>query len=256
MRRFCYVIVLFFIFNISLFAKNDKSLIVLDTKTNKVLIEEKSNKKYKIASLTKIWTALIVLENSNLDDEVIISKKASLQEGSSVYLKENQNCTIKDLVYGMLLRSGNDASVALAEYIAGSEKDFVKLMNEKARKFGIKNTKFVDVTGLGNNISTAKDVAIMFEIALKNSKFKDISSHSTYKNSLDGQIWKNKHKLVVDDSKAFAGKTGYTKQSGRTLATAFYDEKSSKSFIVVTLNEKDDWKVHKSLAQKVFAKAK
>ena len=79
MRRFCYVIVLFFIFNISLFAKNDKSLIVLDTKTNKVLIEEKSNKKYKIASLTKIWTALIVLENSNLDDEVIISKKASLQ---------------------------------------------------------------------------------------------------------------------------------------------------------------------------------
>ncbi|HRN00687.1 MAG TPA: hypothetical protein PKY07_07605, partial [Aliarcobacter cryaerophilus] len=73
---------------------------------------------------------------------------------------------------------------------------------------------------------------------------------------LDGQIWKNKHKLVVENSKAFAGKTGYTKQSGRTLATAFYDEKSSKSFIVVTLNEKDDWKVHKSLAQKVFAKVK
>lgn len=256
MRRFYYLIVLFFIFNIYLFAQSDSSFVVIDANTNKVLIEEKSNKKHKIASLTKIWTALIVLENSNLDDEVVVSKRATLQQGSSIYLKENQIYTIKDLVHGMLLRSGNDASVALAEHIAGSEEKFVKLMNKRAKEFGIKNTKFVDVTGLGNNISTAKDVAVMFELALKNSKFKDISGQSSYKNSLDGQIWKNKHKLVVENSKAFAGKTGYTKQSGRTLATAFYDEKSSKSFIVVTLNEKDDWKVHKSLAQKVLAKAK
>ena len=146
---------------------------------------QKSNKKHKIASLTKIWTALIVLENSNLDDEVVVSKRATLQQGSSIYLKENQICTIKDLVHGMLLRSGNDASVALAEHIAGSEEKFVKIMNKRAKEFGIKNTKFVDVTGLGNNISTAKDVAIMFELALKNSKFKDISGQSSYKNSLD-----------------------------------------------------------------------
>lgn len=256
MNKIGYIGVLFFLFNNFLFAQNGKSFIVIDANTNKILLEDKSNKKHKIASLTKIWTALIVLENSKLDDEVVVSKKATLQQGSSVYLKENQISTIEDLLYGVLLRSGNDASVALAEHIAGSEKEFVKLMNKKAKKVGIKNTNFVDVTGLGNNISTAKDVAIMFELALKNSKFKEISSHPSYKNSLDGQVWRNKHKLVLnDDNKAFAGKTGYTKQSGRTLATAFFDEKSSKSFIVVTLNEKDDWKVHKSLAKKVFAKA-
>ncbi len=221
MRRFYYLIVLFFIFNIYLFAQSDSSFVVIDANTNKVLIEEKSNKKHKIASLTKIWTALIVLENSNLDDEVVVSKRATLQQGSSIYLKENQICTIKDLVHGMLLRSGNDASVALAEHIAGSEEKFVKLMNKRAKEFGIKNTKFVDVTGLGNNISTAKDVAVMFELALKNSKFKDISGQSSYKNSLDGQIWKNKHKLVVENSKAFAGKTWIYKTKWKDFSYCF-----------------------------------
>ena len=94
MRRFYYFIVLFFIFNIYLFAQSDRSFVVIDANTNKVLIEEKSNKKHKIASLTKIWTALIVLENSNLNDEVVVSKRATLQQGSSIYLKENQICTI------------------------------------------------------------------------------------------------------------------------------------------------------------------
>ena len=108
-----------------------------------------------------------------------------------------------------------------------------------------------------NNMEYNVDDVIKENLEIDNEFVKDIVyGVTTYKNSLDGQIRKNKHKLVVENSKAFAGKTGYTKQSGRTLATAFYDEKSSKSFIVVTLNEKDDWKVHKSLAQKVFAKVK
>ncbi|GAB1466576.1 hypothetical protein MASR2M54_20760 [Aliarcobacter cryaerophilus] len=197
------------------------------------------------------------MENSKLDDEVIISKNASFQKGSSIYLKENQVYTIRDLVYGMLLRSGNDAAVALAEHISGSEKEFTKLMNKKLKDLGIYDTNFVDVTGLGNNISTAKDVATMFQIALKNYRFKGISSQILYKHSFDGQAWKNKHKLIgyKDKYSAFSGKNWlYKKYWKDFLATAFYNNDKSKSIIIVTLNEQDDWNIHKTLAQQVFSK--
>ncbi len=250
-----FILGIFLLIN-SLFAETKHSYIVLDANTKEILKEENSTTKQGIASLTKIWTALIVLENSKLDDEVIISKNASFQKGSSIYLKENQVYTIRDLVYGMLLRSGNDAAVALAEHISGSEKEFTKLMNKKLKDLGIYDTNFVDVTGLGNNISTAKDVATMFQIALKNYRFKGISSQILYKHSFDGQAWKNKHKLIgyKDKYSAFSGKTGYTKNTGRTLATAFYNNDKSKSIIIVTLNEQNDWNIHKTLAQQVFNK--
>ncbi|MGJ0301705.1 D-alanyl-D-alanine carboxypeptidase family protein, partial [Aliarcobacter cryaerophilus] len=167
-----------------------------DTQTKEVLNGENIDTKLPIASLTKIWTALLVLENCNLDSIVKISKKASIQEGSSIYLKENEEYKVRDLVYGMLLRSGNDAAVALAEYTFGSEEKFVEIMNKKTKELGLENTKFVDATGLGNNTSTANDVANMLNIALNNYKFKGISSKLSYKNSLNGQFWKNKHKLI------------------------------------------------------------
>ncbi|MGJ0320601.1 D-alanyl-D-alanine carboxypeptidase family protein [Aliarcobacter cryaerophilus] len=229
------------------------SYIVLDTQTKEVLNGENIDTKLPIASLTKIWTALLVLENCNLDSIVKISKKASIQEGSSIYLKENEEYKVRDLVYGMLLRSGNDAAVALAEYTFGSEEKFVEIMNKKTKELGLENTKFVDATGLGNNTSTANDVANMLNIALNNYKFKGISSKLSYKNSLNGQFWKNKHKLIGKSIyNAISGKTGYTKEAGRTLATAFKHD--SKTYIVVTLNEKDDWNIHELLVSKVFAK--
>ena len=229
------------------------SYIVLDTQTKEILNGENIDIKLPIASLTKIWTALLVLENCNLDSIVKISKKASIQEGSSIYLKENEEYKVRDLVYGMLLRSGNDAAVALAEYTFGSEEKFVEIMNKKTKELGLENTKFVDATGLGNNTSTANDVANMLNIALNNYKFKGISSKLSYKNSLNGQFWKNKHKLIGKSIyNAISGKTGYTKEAGRTLATAFKHD--SKTYIVVTLNEKDDWNIHELLVSKVFAK--
>ena len=130
---------------------------------------------------------------------------------------------------------------------------FVEIMNKKTKELGLENTKFVDATGLGNNTSTANDVANMLNIALNNYKFKGISSKLSYKNSLNGQFWKNKHKLIGKSIyNAISGKTGYTKEAGRTLATAFKHD--SKTYIVVTLNEKDDWNIHELLVSKVFAK--
>ena len=229
------------------------SYVVLDSNSGTVLLENNSKSIKQIASLTKIWTALLVLENCNLDSIVKISKKASIQEGSSIYLKENEEYKVRDLVYGMLLRSGNDAAVALAEYTFGSEEKFVEIMNKKTKELGLENTKFVDATGLGNNTSTANDVANMLNIALNNYKFKGISSKLSYKNSLNGQFWKNKHKLIGKSIyNAISGKTGYTKEAGRTLATAFKHD--SKTYIVVTLNEKDDWNIHELLVSKVFEK--
>ncbi|MFY4805343.1 D-alanyl-D-alanine carboxypeptidase family protein [Aliarcobacter butzleri] len=257
------IFLLIFIFLLQTgFAKNS-SYIVLDAKTNKVLSGEHIEDKLPIASLTKIWVALIVIENSNLDAKVKISKKASYQEGSSIYLKENQICSVRDLLYGMLLRSGNDAAVALAEHVFGSEKEFVKVMNKRLKEVGIKNTNFVNVTGFDdkNHFSTAKDVAEMLNIALKNYKFKGISSSINYKNSLTGETWKNKHKLLGEQSVlnhttnlAFSGKTGFTKIAGRTLATAFV--KDENIHIVVTLNEPNDWKIHQVLADKTYKNKK
>lgn len=148
------------------------------------------------------------------------------------------------------MRSGNDAAVALAEHISGSESKFVELMNKKLIDYGLTNSHFTNASGLDskNHYSSASDVAKMLQIALESSLFRAISSTTLYKNNTYNSYWTNKHKLIgSSDILATSGKTGYTKKAGRTLATLFYNK--GKRIIVVTLNTKNDWEIHSKLAK-------
>ncbi len=257
------------------FARGGSGYAVLDGDTGRVLFASNSDARLPIASLTKIWTALVAIENSNLQDEVVISPRAATAEGSSIYLQAGEKVTVETLLYGLMLRSGNDAATALAEHAGGSVEGFVKLMNERAVVAGLTNTVFMNPSGLHHDehLSSARDTAEMLRIALQNKTFKKIASTVLYRaNTENGMLWENKHRLLREGSgtaieigdetqqpvnalksakgSAFAGKTGFTKVAGRTLATAF--QKDGQTCIVVTLNESDDWNVHRGLANKVW----
>lgn len=229
------------------------SYVVIDADTGRTLIGNNEHARMPIASLTKIWTALVAIENSNLDDEVVISREAAMSEGSSIYLEPGEAVTVETLLYGLMLRSGNDAAYALAEHAGGSVQGFVDLMNEKAMLYRLNNTYFTNPSGLHHDLhlSSAYDTAQMLRIALENKDFYKIASTIQYKSNMkNGTTWLNKHRLLRENVGAVAGKTGYTKVAGRTLATYF--ERDDERIIVVTLNEANDWQVHKQLANHVF----
>lgn len=257
------------------FARGGSGYAVLDGETGRLLIGSNSDARLPIASLTKIWTALVAIENSDLQDEVVISPKAAMSEGSSIYLQAGETVTVETLLYGLMLRSGNDAATALAEHVGGSVDGFVKLMNERAVIAGLTNTVFMNPSGLHHeeHLSSARDTAEMLRIALQNKTFEKIASTVLYRaDTVNGMLWENKHRLLregsgmaadIDDETeqpvsslksatgtAFAGKTGFTKVAGRTLATAF--QKDGQTCIIVTLNESDDWNVHRGLSNKVW----
>jgi serine-type D-Ala-D-Ala carboxypeptidase (penicillin-binding protein 5/6) len=226
------------------------SYAVIDAKTGRLLAGSGEHIQLPIASLTKMWTAVVVAQEVDLKEHAIITPNASTQEGSSIYLKNGEDIQVDVLLYGLMLRSGNDAAAALAEHTGGSVEGFVKLMNEKAKLMGLNNTNFQNPSGLHHeeHLSTAYDTALMLKIAMDIKELKPILTASHYKGN--GKSWENKHKLVRFETKAIAGKTGFTKAAGRTLATYFKD--GEKEVIVVTLNQSNDWQMHKQLAQNVF----
>jgi len=227
---------------------------VIDAESGRLLFGTNPHARMPIASLTKIWTAFVVIENSDLQEKVIISKEAASSEGSSIYLKEGEVTTVETLLYGLMLRSGNDAAFALAEHVGGSIEGFVQLMNDATLVYGLHDTTFMNPSGLHHekHLSSAYDTARMLQIALKNKDFKRIATARNYQSdTLNGTNWSNKHKLLHSNEEAKAGKTGYTKVAGRTLATFF--EKDKIGCVVVTLNESNDWKVHSDAADRVWA---
>ncbi|WP_245890123.1 D-alanyl-D-alanine carboxypeptidase family protein [Rummeliibacillus pycnus] len=231
------------------------SYAVIDADTGRLLMGMNEHERLPIASLTKMWTAFVAIKEADLNTETTISKKATLSEGSSIYLVEGEKTTLKTLLNGLLLRSGNDAATAIAEEVGGSVGGFVKLMNDYAILYGLSDTYFENPSGLHHekHLSSAYDTAQMLRIGMMDEKFKKIATAKYYKNDLQNPtVWKNKHKLLHYNKYAIAGKTGFTKVAGRTLATYF--EKDGKRVIVVTLNESNDWEVHASFAESAFQK--
>jgi len=226
------------------------SYAVIDAKTGRLLEGSAEHVQLPIASLTKMWTAVVVAQEVDLKEHAKISSNATSQEGSSIYLKNGEDTPVDFLLYGLMLRSGNDAAVALAEHAGGSVVGFVKLMNDQAKLMGLNDTYFQNPSGLHHeeHLSTAYDTALMLKIAMEIKELRPILTASHYKGN--GKSWENKHKLVRLDSTAIAGKTGFTKAAGRTLATYFKD--GDKEIIVVTLNQSNDWQMHQQLAQNVF----
>ena len=167
---------------------NSRAYVVIDRNSERILVGKNENQKRKMASTTKIMTATIILENCNLDDTIEVSKKAASTGGSRLGLKTGDKITIRDLLYGLMLCSGNDAAVALAEYAGGSIEGFAELMNSKAKKLNLNNTHFETPHGLDsdNHYTTAYELALLSNYALKNETFSNIVGTKNYTITING----------------------------------------------------------------------
>lgn len=222
-----------------------ENAVLMEHSTGRILYDKQAHTKQSIASLTKVMTAVIAIEYGDMNDVVQTSRRAIHTTGSSIYLEQGEQMSLKDLVYGLMLRSGNDAAVAIAEHIGGSVEGFVHLMNEKARWIGMTNTNFTNPHGLEEkgHYSTAYDVALLLRYAMSNSLFQDISGTKIYKANTRTYPWHNKNKLLTQlYPYCTGGKTGYTRKAGRTLATTSH--KNNMDLIAVTLNAPSDWQDH------------
>lgn len=245
--------------NLSVYANSGisaSSAIVIDKNSKRVLSSKNSDKQMGMASTTKIMTALVALENGDLNSVVKISPSAAGVEGSSMYLTAGEEITLENLIYGLMLVSGNDAATAIAEHISGSVEKFAGLMNEKAQAIGAKNTHFDNPHGLSadTHYTTAYDLALITAYALDNPKFKEIVSTKSKKIPWQGKNYdrqlKNHNKFLSLYEGCIGVKTGFTKATGRCLVTAV--EKDNLTLVCVTLNAPDDWNDHKILYDSAF----
>jgi len=196
------------------------SAIVMDAVSGRVLYEKNGYSKRAMASITKIMTAVIALEKGNMDDIVTVSKRAASVWGSTINLKAGQKMRLMDLMYGMMLNSGNDAAIAVAEHIGGTVESFLEMMNAKAVEIGAINTSFKSPHGLDapGHYSTAFDIAVITKYALKNPIFSKIVS--TIRASIPGRGFYNTNEMLELYPGADGVKTGYTGQAGRCLVTS------------------------------------
>ena len=230
-----------------------RNYIVMDAYTNEVLEGKDINDSYSVASISKIMTAIIALESDRLFDVIVVDDIIKTIEGSSLYLSIGDQITIIDLVYGLLLRSGNDAAVLIAENVSKDLPSFVDKMNQKASEIGLINTVFNNRSGLDifdeGNISSCYDMALLMSYCLNNPLFCQIINTESYKSNLKG-VWSNKNKLLRQYQYCIGGKTGYTKKARRTLINCA--EKDGQKLIVVTFNCGNDFSFHKYLFEKYF----
>ena len=198
--------------------------LIYDRASGRILYEKNRNKQTPMASTTKILTAIVVLENANLKDIVTIDSKAASIGGSRLGLKKNDKITVNDLLYGLMLRSGNDAAVALATYVGGSIEGFAEMMNNKAKEMGLVNSHFVVPHGLDTegHYTTAYELAKMADYALKIDKFRQIVSTKTTTIYINGyaKAINNTNQLLGSISGVYGVKTGFTNGAGRCLVTA------------------------------------
>lgn len=225
---------------------------VLDAVSGRVLYEKNPDSQSLIASTTKIMTALVVCEQCNVLDRMRIPKEAVGIEGSSMYLQEGEVLTIQELLYGLMLRSGNDAAVALAIYCGGTVEGFAELMNDKARNLGLKNTHFVNPNGLDapGHYSTARDLAVLAAYAMENPVFRQTVSTKCVKAGT--RYLTNHNKLLWRVEGADGVKTGYTKAAGRILVSSA--ARDDRRIIAVTIDDGDDWNDHAQLLNEGFSR--
>ena len=249
---------MFFFIDINVFASS-QSNVVMDVESGRILYQNNANKSHLIASTTKIMTALIVLENSDLDKNVVVGDEVLKMYGTNIYIEVGERLSIRGLLYGLMLRSGNDAAITLAVNVSGSEKNFVNLMNRKALEIGMKNTNFSNPHGLDEetkNYSTASDMAKLARYAYKNPDFRKIIKTKKYncKSSLKSYIWYNRVSILKDYKYSLGGKNGYTPSAGKCLVS--FAKKDNMTLLAVTLNDGDIYNTQKILFNDYFNKYK
>ncbi len=227
------------------------SAILMDMDSERILYAKNIHETRGVASISKIMTAVIAIESGKLDKEVTIGEEIKKAYGSAIYIQVGEKMKLRDLVYGLMLRSGNDASLAIAKYVGNSVEEFVTMMNNKAQEIGMKNTIFRNPNGLdqedGGNISTAYDMAILTSYAMKLDDYKEIvkTKEYTLKTNKNTYVWHNKNKLLFQYEYTTGGKTGYTEKARRTLVTTA--SKDNLNLVSVTLNDGNDFSDHKDM---------
>ena len=232
-------------------AVSAKATILMHADSGRVLYEKNADEHMLIASTTKIMTAIVVLEHCELDDLVEVDSRSAGIEGSSMYLKAGESYTVEDLLYGLLLVSGNDAASALALHVADSMEEFAELMNAKAAELGMTESSFKNAHGLDEegHYSTARDMAKLAAYCMGNEDFARIAG--TVSHTVGEQTLVNHNRLLREYDGCLGLKTGYTMAAGRTLVTCA--ERDGARYVCVTLNDPDDWDDHKALYDWAFA---
>ena len=246
---------------VNAYSTSATSTTLIDTASNRTIYANNENEIRSVASISKIMTAILAIESNKLDDDVIIKDYVSKAYGSGIYIKIGEKLKLIDLVYGLLLRSGNDAALAIANTVSNSEEEFVNLMNKKAKELNMKDTTFNNPSGLDGkvmkgNFSTSHDMAILMSYCMKNETFRKITKTSSYKlnTNMNNYYWVNKNKLLRNYKYANGGKTGFTEIAKRTLITSA--KKGNTELVVVTLNDGNDFSDHKRLYEEAFKEYK
>lgn len=231
--------------------------IVIDSESGNVLYSKNADEKRGMASTTKIMTALVAIENCDPETEFLMPKEAVGVEGSSVYLKEGEPLTLRELLYCLMLESGNDAAAAIAICVGGSTEAFAQMMNDRAAEMGLVNTHFANPHGLSDEShrTTARELAIITAEAMKYPLFCEICSAKTmrvrYDGTENGRSLVNHNKLLFSYSGAIGVKTGYTRLDGKCLVSAA--ERNGMRLIVVTLQDPFPTATHKALLDSAFS---
>jgi len=233
------------------------SYIIMDMDNNRILQGSNIHGEHLTASIAKIMTAIVVINNIDINKEITIGEEVLKSHGSGIYISVGEKITIENLLYGLMLRSGNDAAIALAYAVGGSMEGFVYLMNEIALNIGMKNTNFVNSHGLEENdglgnISTAFDMALLSSYAHQNEIYRRISGTTeiTVTTNLKTYVWHNKNRLLNSYEFCNGGKTGFTTLARRTLVTTA--SKDNVNLTVVTFKGGNDFGDHRSLYVKYF----
>lgn len=260
LKKYILLLILFlFPFNVYAYTDTSRSSIVMDIDSGRVLYEKNANEKKLIASITKIMTAVIAIEKGDLTKTVTVEEEVLKMYGTNIYVEVGEKLKLEDLLYGLLLRSGNDASVVIAKNVAGSEEKFVEMMNNKAQELGMKNTIFSNPHGLDEetqNYSTAYDMSLLSRYAYKNKTYRKISSTKKYEVSTGEKtyLWYNRNKLINNYEFCTGGKNGYTPSAGKTLVTTA--TKNNTNLTIVTLDNGDEYTAHRELYEEFFSKYK
>lgn len=257
------VIALFCLFtqqNKALAREDSSSYVVIEKVSGRILYEHNSTKNAYMASTTKILTAICVIENFDIEKQITVPKECVGVEGSSTYILEGEIYTVKDLLYGLMLRSGNDCAEALAITLAGSIEKFALLMNKTAQKAGALESNFINPHGLHNDehFTTAYDLALITRYAMNNATFCKIVSCKNYAvTEISKSVtknWVNKNKLLSSYDGATGVKTGFTKKAGRCLVSSA--KRGDLELICVVLNEQNHYEKTRKLLDESFANYK
>ena len=238
-------------------AESAKAACVIEMQTGEIVHERNCVERLPMASTTKIMTCITALESCDVSEVVTVSWEAAATEGSAAYIEPGDEITVLDLLYGLMLNSGNDAAVAIAEHISGSVDEFVGLMNAKAEEIGAGNTHFTNPNGLPDDAhyTTAYDLAMITRYAMQNETFRGIVSTTDFTARIintDGTLsFHNHNKLLGAYDGCIGVKTGFTKDAGRCLVSAA--ERDGLSFVAVTLNDGDDWNDHREMLDYAFS---